>query len=372
MKCPKCNRDNNDYAQVCIYCNSPLPNAKPPQPEPKVRISKLAVASAVFGLVGPPCFFIYYRAAMAKWGPREPEFGILFLILTILAVLIGIVALVRIETHCGLLTGKGFAATGIALPVASFFLITLFVALTIPRSTAVTNYCTTNLSGIGKAILIYANDYDDGFPRAGLKYGPAVWNAANAQEAYKNGAGITSNFYLLVKYAEITPKQFLCRGDAGTVQYVNANTDLAALFDFGPNPSKHCSYTYHFPYGERPLTTSSDPGMAVAADRNPWLPTPGREARSAKEWNRFHPDGDRKSIKLGNAFEHQDEGQHTLFVDAHTSFEKRPFCGVNEDNIYTSQNAQDIKKGLRPTITSQPANNTDSLLLHDPPKGANK
>jgi hypothetical protein len=309
---------------------------------------------------------------MQQRGPSAPAFTVVFLISSFLAVLLGLIALVYIEINYGRLTGRAFAATGIAIPLIAFFFSAAYVTLYRTRSTAYRMYCGTNLSGIGKAMLIYANDYDDEFPRAGSKYGPAVWNAANAHDAYKNGGRITSNFYLLVRYAEITPKSFLCRGDAGTIQYVNANTDLAALFDFGPNPSKHCSYTYHFPYGEYPLTTSSDPGMAVAADRNPWLPTPGRKAWSATDWNRFDPNGTRESIMRGNAFEHQNDGQYVLFADGHTSLEKTSACGVNEDNIYTSQNGQDIRKGVRLTLTSQPANKTDSLLLHDPPIGAAK
>jgi hypothetical protein len=172
------------------------------------------------------------------------------------------------------------------------------------------------------------------------------------------------------KYVEVTPKSFVCTGDAGTVQYTNAAVDLTDLWDFGPDPSKHCSYTYHFPYGEYPLTTSSDPGMALAADRNPWLPTPGYFGRPKRDFESFDPNGDRESVKLGNAITHQKDGQYVLYVDGHTSFEKTTTCGVNGDNIYTSQTATDIKKGILPTMTSQPANKTDSLLLHDPPKGA--
>ena len=112
--------------------------------------------------------------------------------------------------------------------------------------------------------------------------------------------------------------------------------------------------------------------MALAADRNPWLPTPSRSARSAKDFQAFDPNGTRESIKRGNAFEHKDDGQNVLYVDGHTSMEKESFCGVDSDNIYTSQNAADIKKGILPTLTSQPANKNDSLLLHDPPRGGGR
>jgi len=393
MKCPKCNRENNDHAQACFYCHSPLPEVPAARPRPDVRFSRLAIASLVFGLLGLPCFFIYYRAATLRYIPPAPIFGILFLISAICAVLFGIAASMRIETNYGRLTGRAFAAAGIAMPVVSVFFVTFLIALNRPRCVAYRLYCGTNLSGIGKAMLIYAYDYDGELPRAAgpnSKWGSTPnWQANNAAEAYglndgDGQASISANLYLLVKYAEITPKSFVCKGstkkdkgDKGTTEFTLAKyglggRDLCDFFDFGPDPSKHCSYTYQFPYGEYPLTTSSDPGMAVAADRNPWLPTPGRKARSEKDFQAFDPNGTRESIKRGNAVEHKEEGQNVLYMEGHTNFEKTSACGLNEDNIYTSQNAADIRKGALPTMTSQPANKTDSLLLHDPPKGAIK
>ncbi|MHC4325745.1 MAG: hypothetical protein ACYSUX_15865, partial [Planctomycetota bacterium] len=80
-------------------------------------------------------------------------------------------------------------------------------------------------------MLIYANDYEDELPRSGgrnstwAKYIPA-WDATNRFNAYGVGmdgsggtANISSCFYLLVKYAEVTPKSFLCKGDSGVSEF---------------------------------------------------------------------------------------------------------------------------------------------------------
>ena len=142
---------------------------------------------------------------------------------------------------------------------------------------------------------------------------------------------------------------------------------LIELWDFGPDPSKHCSYTYHMPYGQYALTTSNLPGMAVAADRNPWLNAPGYSARPPTDFVSFDPNGPGKLLRRGNAIPHKYEGQNVLYVDGHVTFERRSFCGVYNDNIYTSQNGSDIRKGALPTLKSRPASRTDSLLLHDPP-----
>jgi len=324
-------------------------------------------------------------------GRRYPEpslllsiYSIVSLLLLFSAIVLGIIAFYRLSIGAGQLTGKGFAAVGISVPLVTFFLaIALYVGVR-AWSTAYRLCCGTNLSGIGKAMLIYAGDYDDELPRVAgpnSKWGSTPnWQAETTAEAYglnddDGRASISANFYLLVKYAEVTPKSFVCIRDEGTSEFTLAkykirNKDLADLWDFGPDPSKHCSYTYHIPYGPYPLTTSSDPGLAVAADRNPWLDAPGRRARSVTDLTFLDPKGPRELVRHANSISHKEDGQNVLFADGHTDFEKDPFCGVNNDNIYTSHNDTDIQRGIPPPPQSQPAAPNDSLLLHDPPKGA--
>jgi len=245
--------------------------------------------------------------------------------------------------------------------------------------------CATSLGGIGKAMLIYSNDYNDELPRAGgpnSKLGSTPdWKAKTAAEAYglddgQGEASMSANMFLLVKFAEVTPKSFRCQNDRAfkefnPADYNAGNRDLVYLWDFGPDPAKHVSFSYHTPYGQYALTNASDPGMAVAADRNPWLRSPG-PWKANTSFPAFDPNGPVVYRKRGNALTHNNDGQNVLFLDSHTAFEKLPFCGVKKDNIYTPQTATDIRKGALPTITSQPTNKTDSLLLHDAPKGATK
>ena len=192
--------------------------------------------------------------------------------------------------------------------------------------------CSKNLSVIGRAMLLYANDYNGEFPRSGGRnstwaHSIPNWRAPNRSIAYglpsdgRGGRGsISSCFYLLVKYAEVLPKSFVCPGDAGTTVFNLAEEDaggkdLIELWDFGPEPYKHCSYSYHMPFNLHHLTTSSEPGMAVAADRNPWISSP---VGKAKDMALFNPGGGREAVKAGNAAAHDDEGQNVLFLDGPT------------------------------------------------------
>jgi len=285
---------------------------------------------------------------------------------------------------------KGFTLVELLVVIAIIALLMgiLMPALSRVRQIAFRMVCGTNLSGIGKAMLIYSNDYEDEFPRAGgrdstwknqLGGGVNGWMADNRFAAYglqNNGSGgaatITSSFYLLVKYAEVTPKSFVCKGDSGTnefkpVDYDAGGYDLIDLWDFGPTGTDHCSYSYHMPYGLYALTTSSEPGMAVAADRNPWMDSPAAEGKTADVLAAYNPDGGKEYTNLGNAIAHQEDGQNVLFMDIHVTFEKVPFCAINDDNIYTWDDLSgDPRRGGYPIAnTSEPAHRTDSFLVND-------
>jgi prepilin-type N-terminal cleavage/methylation domain-containing protein len=284
---------------------------------------------------------------------------------------------------------QGFTLVELLVVIAIIALLMgiLMPALARVRQIAFRMVCGTNLSGIGKAMLIYANDYEDELPRAGGRnstWSASIpqWDATNRFDAYgvsANGEGgqasISSCFYLLVKYAEVTPKSFLCKGDSGVTEFKPAdygagNRDLIDLWDFGPyqnetdNPTAHCSYSYHMPFGLYALTTSSEPGMAVAADRNPWMDSPAASAKVMSS-SGYNPDGGKEAIKAGNAIAHQEDAQNVLFLDIHVGQMKQPFCGINDDNIYTFWDGGDIRVGSPPIIGSEPQNRLDSLLVHD-------
>ncbi|MEN6423810.1 MAG: hypothetical protein ABFE13_00495 [Phycisphaerales bacterium] len=257
------------------------------------------------------------------------------------------------------------------------------------RSDAVRETCRANLAEIGKAMFVYANDYDGELPRAGGRnstWGNVVrWNAPSRQGAFglavdSSGgkASISSCFYLLVKYAQLQPKVFVCPGDTGTAEFTLSNVrdlpsgfELIDAWDFGPESSSHCSYAYHLPYeSSMTISTRSAPQMAVAADRNPWFRTPAAEPG---DFATFKPDlpefgGSRERARRGNSRSHERDGQNVLFIDGRVSFEERSYCGLDRDNIYTSSG--DIQggapRGQPPTYSSVPSSPKDSYLVHDP------
>lgn len=298
----------------------------------------------------------------------------------------GIIAMTRRTGSSGLTR-----ADVLVLIVVGVLLLVLAGPLaSMPRNQATRAVCRANLARIGKAMLVYANEYEGVLPRAGdpnsVWNGPLMWNVSDRETAYsiphdgKGGkATISSCFYLLIKYLAVTPRVFVCPADRGTTEFkladevvYRADFKLADAWDFGASPADNCSYTYHIPFGRYGLTTSRDPNLAMAADRNPWIRSP---AAAAGDFAVFMPDvapygGIVQTARRGNSVSHQTDGQNVLFLDGHASFEHRSSCGLDNDNIYTksvNMNRGDAK-GTIPAYSSThgPLNDRDSLLVHDP------
>jgi len=264
---------------------------------------------------------------------------------------------------------KGFTLVELLVVIAIIALLMgiLMPALAKVRSLANRMACGTNLSAIGKAMLLYAADNDDDYPCAYDGYGnpPYSWwstsgTIAGWDSAYSdhtryqmNEVTVTASFYLLIKYAELQPKNFICKGDVQskvfeiTTELTNVD-DLTQLWDFGGiNPGRYCSYSYHSPYSADgdPLTifaisSTSNPASPLCADRNLYLDTNADSWKNGDpqpgdfipEWeDNQYTDSD---PKCGNSATHEREGQNVLFNDIHVKFERTPNVGINQDNIW--------------------------------------
>ncbi len=132
MQCPKCGKENPDDAQLCHSCSSVLTSISTIAPTSAAKTSGLAIASFVLGTLSFCTFFIT----------------------SIPAIILGIVGLVKIGKSGGKLKGNGFAIAGIVL--ASMIPILMHA-----RQIAFRMVCSTNMTLLCMAMLIYSNDYDD-------------------------------------------------------------------------------------------------------------------------------------------------------------------------------------------------------------------
>ena len=205
MYCPKCGTQNPDVAPLCSSCSAVLSGVPTQTQTPAPKTSGLAIAALVLAILSPfTC-----------------------LITAIPAIIMGIVVLVKISKSRGQLKGSGLAITAIALPVVLLPVFALLMGIMMPalartRQIAFRVVCGQNMSGLGRAMLIYANDYDDEFPTQ------------------------TKWCDLLSKYAEVPPERFRCKGaHEGPCNYaMNKNVwnfskrdtppDMVVLFETHP------------------------------------------------------------------------------------------------------------------------------------------
>jgi type II secretory pathway pseudopilin PulG len=302
----------------------------------------------------------------------------------------------------------------------------LLPALSAVKRTAQRVVCGSNLSGIGKALLLYANDQEGDFPRGGGS--ASVWATDGKISDWKNQDGdqygtppgrsatITCSLYLLIKYADVTPAQFVCRGDVGTKEFKLSDVpkleatidDVSDVWDFGDTtamgasnfPGNRNSYSYHDPYENTkisprqsyPLGSYSDPASPLMADRNPYLdknaaiyidgknPDEKKPFWEATPTPPHYADPD----KTGNSAAHQRDGQNILFNDSHVGWEKYPNVGVSKDNIWkcwtsTTPPATTELRELgtvpytpipRPNGTGAPYSDKDAYLVSESNKSA--
>jgi type II secretory pathway pseudopilin PulG len=295
--------------------------------------------------------------------------------------------------------------------VVVVLVVLLLIGVLIPglyrsRRTAIRLFCRTNLEGIGRAMTTFASDNAGRYPRAGGEGSSWIpegviyyWYAPTEAEAFRivyddygqvetpGQATITSSFYLLVKYSLAKPKQFVCKGDAGAVEWrINEDPmapyvgmDMTQAWDFGegpvgrsggpiywllPYPGEVVSYSYHMPYSlggsieTFVITDLSNPASPVCADRNPYL-----------DKNAPDTPGDPNGIRSYNSASHFGWGQNVLYKDGHVRFETSPIVGLGGDNIYTYRNSsgEDPSLGTGPSDDGDPLayplDETDALLL---------
>ncbi|MGA2172940.1 MAG: type II secretion system protein [Sedimentisphaerales bacterium] len=295
---------------------------------------------------------------------------------------------------------KGFTLIELLVVIAIIALLMgiLMPALARVRLIAYRMVCGSNLSGIGKAIMLYAGDAKDDYPLPGIKR-PALlaqkgsiqdWSDGGAKGAAVGGvygskacsgavcgeATIGSLFYLLVRYEDVAVKNFNCKGDVGVKTFKITDytstpviSDFAKAWDFGRKPGIYNSYSYNMPYnvsstcnGYR-ASANSKSDCPLAADRNPtWDRNESGSSSAHKGWllggstpgGTKGPDAPSDAVTpydawdttdssnpyytdpayLYNAFAHQREGQNVLFNDGHVGFESTANVGTNDDNIY--------------------------------------
>jgi len=244
--------------------------------------------------------------------------------------------------------------------------------------------CGSQLSGLGKSVMMYENDYKEQSPKAwssdllntagrGVGFGmyndlavnpilkprwaSGVLDSATEREKYPT---IGLCLYLLVKKTDVDPKAFVCPSAPNDTpmkltdaQAVNAAvTEWTQLGDF--QGGGNLSYSYNEPW-DRHCDSSAPGSLALMADKNWCFDTAmfgvnvpahvapqtgdnadvGRDAFSGT-WDDTPLAGQATpNARHGNSNNHQTRCQNVLFYGTHVTKSTTPLVGVGNDNIYT-------------------------------------
>lgn len=186
MYCPKCGAPNHDNARVCVACGQVLGGPLPPAPAVTARTSGWAVAALVLGILSP---FTCMLTALP-------------------AIVLGIVALVKISGSGGRLAGTALAIVGMVAPVVLLPIMAILMGILMPalartRQLAFRMTCGTNLSGLGQAMLTYANDHEGKFPTSAQWCDLLIENTGVARESFRcRGAPEGPCNYAMNRYTE--------------------------------------------------------------------------------------------------------------------------------------------------------------------------
>ena len=319
----------------------------------------LAIAAMIFGILGL-CLFP----------------------LALIAVVLGIIAVVKASNRPTEYGGKGPAVVGICtggiglllVPVVALLISILLPSLARSRELARRTVCGANLLSMGTGFSTYGSE--SSWPA------PPHWSDSDRDRPVtyvgaigdQGGISTTAWIWNLVVQDIISPRAIVCPSsqDAPWVVPDPENyKDVAAY--------RHCSYGIQVPFGKygaphsdrhQQMGLAADKGPFGAVADGPYTASPNRPALSTLGRGAGRNDWRWYNSPNHGGFE-DGEGQNVLYPDGHVEWHSKPLAGVKDDNIYTAWPSPDADdagrmRGIAPDTGAHsalvPAGNTDSLI----------
>jgi prepilin-type processing-associated H-X9-DG protein len=271
---------------------------------------------------------------------------------------------------------RAFTALDLLALIVIAAILGLLIAILMPSlghsGPAPRSACGATLTGIGKALNLYATENADQFPTVMLPGVLGTYSnqprpsaatsdakavlASYAASPYPQAGDPMACLWMLVLKGNVGPKQFICKSDPAAPTSSD-QTDASGNFydNFGAGPDPNCiSYSFAYPWTRDGSGTTvvgnwwrstMDSSLPLGADMSPLIGTGGKDPTAAIG-------GD---PKIYNSNNHSGgEGQNVLFADAHVEFTKHPYVGQDGDNIWTVGPANKQIPIRTPGITPAP------------------
>ena len=303
-------------------------------PNVHARTNRIAVTAMILGIAG---------IVLSCIG------GVFF---SLAGVLLGLISRRQILKDPEQWSGLGYANTGIKLGVVGVLVFIFIIYITMPprrnRELANRATCAANLTGIAKAMIVYASANHDVFPMAGRPTSSGLYrsdlgivstttDATKAlEEMHVNPAtagNSASCLWMLAVNGQIAPKSLQCKSDPwGTTPAMLV--DSTGLYFLTPQKPGELSYSIVYPWNETREAgewwkEDVDPSRPILSDMAPLQGTgkPRRDVTKAgvAKVNEF------------NSFNHKGDGQNVAFADGHVDWTRKPTVGQGDENIFADE-----------------------------------
>jgi prepilin-type N-terminal cleavage/methylation domain-containing protein/prepilin-type processing-associated H-X9-DG protein len=250
---------------------------------------------------------------------------------------------------------KGFTLVELLVVIS---IIALLVAILMPslnkaKELAYRMKCGTNLSAVGKALGVYTQANDDGFPMMYIAYlwETRDWGSINSSAVYtgyrraikfdqSQSLCITACLYMLVKN-DNNPKIFVCPSDGEAIPLPEDKkkyfepTENEDVYCWDFNEARNVSYSYQSVRRGCGVTGSKWPGgLIIAADKTP-VYTLGPSVAYQVPWSDTISEPDQRVNMSQN---HKGEEINVLYADSHVArYRRADVCELTtpKDCIYT-------------------------------------
>ncbi len=228
--------------------------------------------------------------------------------------------------------------------VAAAACITILVGLFAPgyyhaRRLAERSACQNNLAAVYAGMAKFGTEHDGRLPYSGA-FAPVPAEQTGSSPTARQTSSNSRHLYVLIQGRYVNPRVFVCPAHRGAVPLNVQNPEQLADFP----QSLSISYSYQQMAGPVRASLTTDPNLAVLADRNPLFDDDiVRRLRGPDQNSYVH--GKRA-------------GQNVVFTSGRVAWTVRPQVGVNGDNIWVPGCSGSVRTGAE-----MPECATDSFLV---------